>query len=113
MQPRFRGALFRAWRFNSGAGNRFLRRELAIIPLSLKPMEAEPIDELPRGVNWLYEPKYDGFRCIAFRDGDKIDLQRRNRDGRLNFVGGSRVYRDAEQIHDLLEPLKGSGGFVW
>ena len=46
-----------------------------MIPLSLKPMEAEPIDELPRGGNWLYEPKYDGFRCIAFRDGDKVDLQ--------------------------------------
>jgi hypothetical protein len=34
-------------------------------------MEAEPVDELPRGKGWLYEPKYDGFRCIAFRDGDK------------------------------------------
>jgi hypothetical protein len=38
-------------------------------------MEAEPVDELPRGKGWLYEPKYDGFRCLAFRDGDKIDLQ--------------------------------------
>ena len=45
------------------------------IPLSLKPMEAEPVDDLPRGKGWLYEPKYDGFRCLAFRDGDKIDLQ--------------------------------------
>ena len=45
------------------------------IPLSLKPMEAEPVDELPRGKGWLYEPKYDGFRCLAFRDGDNIDLQ--------------------------------------
>ena len=38
-------------------------------------MEAEPVDDLPRGKGWLYEPKYDGFRCLAFRDGDKIDLQ--------------------------------------
>ncbi len=45
------------------------------IPLSLKPMEAEPVDDLPRGKGWLYEPKYDGFRCLAFRDGDKVDLQ--------------------------------------
>ncbi len=44
------------------------------IPLSLKPMEAEPVDDLPKG-NWLYEPKYDGFRCLAFRNGDKVDLQ--------------------------------------
>ena len=45
------------------------------IPLTLKPMEAEPVDDLPRGKGWLYEPKYDGFRCIAFRDSDKVDLQ--------------------------------------
>ena len=45
------------------------------IPLWLKPMEAEPVDALPRGKGWLYEPKYDGFRCLAFRGGDKIDLQ--------------------------------------
>ena len=38
-------------------------------------MEAEPVDDLPRGKGWLYEPKYDGFRCLAFRDGNKIDLQ--------------------------------------
>ena len=42
------------------------------IPLWLKPMEAEPVDDLPRGKGWLYEPKYDGFRCLAFRDGDKV-----------------------------------------
>ena len=48
------------------------------IPLSTKPMEAEPVDELPRGKGWLYEPKYDGFRCLAFRDGDKVDLQSKN-----------------------------------
>ena len=33
-------------------------------------MEQEPVD-LPRGIR----AKYDGFRCVAFRDGDKIDLQ--------------------------------------
>jgi ATP-dependent DNA ligase len=38
-------------------------------------MEAEPVDDLPRGRGWLYEPKYDGFRCLAFRDGDDIQLQ--------------------------------------
>lgn len=39
------------------------------------PMEAQSVDELPRGEGWLYEPKWDGFRCIAFRDGDDIRLQ--------------------------------------
>src|SRR5581483_10976961 len=41
----------------------------------IEPMEAKSIKEIPRGENWLYEPKWDGFRCIAFRDGEKIALQ--------------------------------------
>jgi ATP-dependent DNA ligase len=33
------------------------------------------IDEIPRGTEWQYEPKWDGFRCIAFRDGEEVQLQ--------------------------------------
>jgi ATP-dependent DNA ligase len=39
------------------------------------PMEAKSVDEIPTGVEWQYEPKWDGFRCLVFRDGDKIALQ--------------------------------------
>src|SRR5204862_601560 len=39
------------------------------------PMEAKSVEKLPSGDNWQYEPKWDGFRCLAFRDGDKVDLQ--------------------------------------
>jgi ATP-dependent DNA ligase len=39
------------------------------------PMEAKSAEKLPAGDNWQYEPKWDGFRCIAFRDGDRVDLQ--------------------------------------
>jgi ATP-dependent DNA ligase len=42
---------------------------------SFAPMEAQPASELPSGPEWHYEPKWDGFRCLAFRDGDKVDLQ--------------------------------------
>jgi ATP-dependent DNA ligase len=38
------------------------------------PMEALPATELPSGPEWQYEPKWDGFRCLAFRDGKHIDL---------------------------------------
>ena len=38
-------------------------------------MEARSVDEIPIGDDWQYEPKWDGFRCIAFRDGDKVFLQ--------------------------------------
>ncbi|HEY0370223.1 MAG TPA: ATP-dependent DNA ligase, partial [Chthoniobacterales bacterium] len=39
------------------------------------PMEAKSVDEIPTGDEWQYEPKWDGFRCIAFRDGDGVYLQ--------------------------------------
>lgn len=39
------------------------------------PMEAVLVDEPPVGDNWLYEPKWDGFRCLAFRGDDEIYLQ--------------------------------------
>src|SRR6266576_1671465 len=51
-----------------------LKMTLPIRP-PLPPMEARSVDELPVGPEWQYEPKWDGFRCIAFRDGDKIYLQ--------------------------------------
>jgi len=38
-------------------------------------MEAKSVDEIPTADAWQYEPKWDGFRCIAFRDSDKIYLQ--------------------------------------
>ena len=37
-------------------------------------MEAQPATALPTGPDWQYEPKWDGFRCLAFRDGNRIDL---------------------------------------
>jgi ATP-dependent DNA ligase len=56
-----------------------LRQPQYDMPLPLKPplppMEARSVDEIPVGDNWQYEPKWDGFRCIAFRDGDKVFLQ--------------------------------------
>src|SRR5467141_4042825 len=39
------------------------------------PMEARSVPELPRGEDWQYEPKWDGFRCLAFRDNKKVTLQ--------------------------------------
>jgi ATP-dependent DNA ligase len=39
------------------------------------PMEAATADALPAGRDWQYEPKWDGFRCLAFRDGDTVRIQ--------------------------------------
>jgi ATP-dependent DNA ligase len=48
------------------------------VPLDLVPMESEAIDELPAEKGWQFEPKWDGFRALAFRDGDTVHLQSRN-----------------------------------
>jgi ATP-dependent DNA ligase len=38
-------------------------------------MEAKLVDEVPRDPGWRFEPKWDGFRCLAFRDGDEVALK--------------------------------------
>jgi ATP-dependent DNA ligase len=56
-----------------------LKQEFPSIGLPIRPpyppMEAKLVAEIPRGENWQYEPKWDGFRCLAFRKGDKVLLQ--------------------------------------
>lgn len=44
----------------------------------LPPMEARSVEEIPTGDGWQYEPKWDGFRCLAFRNGNEIFLQSKN-----------------------------------
>ena len=47
-------------------------------------MEARQVDELPRGEGWQYEPKWDGFRCIALRNGER---------GRVCWAARARAWR--------------------
>jgi ATP-dependent DNA ligase len=44
-------------------------------PAPLAAMEARSVDAIPRGAEWQYEPKWDGFRCLLSRQGDKVDLR--------------------------------------
>jgi ATP-dependent DNA ligase len=81
------------------------------------PMEARIVDELPVGPQWQYEPKWDGFRCLAFRDGDSIDL--RSKSGQpltryfpevaaaLGALRASRFVLDGE----IAVPLDGAWSF--
>ncbi|HKW76651.1 MAG TPA: ATP-dependent DNA ligase [Terriglobales bacterium] len=55
-------------------GRSFPRIDLPIHP-PYPSAEAKAVKEIPRDSGWLYEPKWDGFRCLAFRSGDKIILQ--------------------------------------
>lgn len=47
------------------------------LPISTmyRPMDADPAAQLPKGAGWFYEPKWDGFRCLAFRDGSSVALE--------------------------------------
>ena len=58
------------------------------------PMLAKRVEELPAGATWIFEPKWDGFRALVFRDGDEVLIQ--SRDGKsLN-----------RYFPELLEPLR-------
>jgi len=48
------------------------------IPPPIEPMLAKPTPELPVGDGWRYEPKWDGFRALVFRDGQEVYLQSRD-----------------------------------
>ena len=58
------------------------------------PMLAKRVDELPAAGSWIFEPKWDGFRALVFRDGDEIEIQSRD-EKPLN-----------RYFPDLLEPLR-------
>jgi len=45
------------------------------VPLDLSPMEAKLVEEVPREPGWRFEPKWDGFRCLAFRAGGEVALR--------------------------------------
>lgn len=66
------------------------------IPITFAPMDARLVDEIPDGPQWEYEPKWDGFRCLAFRDGKHVDLQSK---------GGQPLGRYFPEIVTALEQL--------
>src|ERR1700752_1737393 len=67
--------------------------QLAVSP-PIAPMLARRVGELPHGTGWIFEPKWDGFRALVFRDGDELYLQRRDEEP------------PARSHPELLEPLR-------
>ncbi|HEX2180615.1 MAG TPA: ATP-dependent DNA ligase [Actinomycetota bacterium] len=97
-----------------------------MLPYPVKPQLARLQDRMPSGPGWLYEPKWDGFRCVAFKQGSSVRLQSRNgKDLSRNFAevvqavkqlpdcvldGELVACRDGRQEFDaLLERLAGGG----
>ena len=63
----------------------------------LAPMEALLAAELPEGEGWQYEPKWDGFRCLARRDGDEVTLTSKS---------GKPLARYFPEVADMLRETK-------
>lgn len=61
------------------------------------PMEALSVDEIPQGDDWQYEPKWDGFRCLVFRGGSKVELQSKS---------GQTLTRYYPELVDAVAALK-------
>jgi ATP-dependent DNA ligase len=69
------------------------------LPLHMpySPMESLSVDTIPAGPAWLYEPKWDGFRCLAFRDGKSVELQSK---------AGRPLTRYFPELVDMLRGIK-------
>ena len=66
------------------AGSTFTLTGLPFGP-PIAPMLAKPLAHIPEGDGWLYEPKWDGFRTLVFRDGDALWLQSRDEKPMLRY----------------------------
>jgi ATP-dependent DNA ligase len=66
------------------------------VAMTTPPMEAKLVDAPPEGVGWQFEPKWDGFRCLAFRDGDHVELRAKS---------GKSLSRFFPEVVAMLESL--------
>jgi ATP-dependent DNA ligase len=83
------------------------------LPLTppVQPQLAKSARDLPSGDGWRYEPKWDGFRTIVFRDGDDVHLQSRNGrpmnryfpeiEEQVKQLPGKRLVLDAEMVIEV------------
>jgi bifunctional non-homologous end joining protein LigD len=62
----------------------------------LAPMLARPADKLPEGAGWSYEVKWDGYRCLAVKDGARVTLHSRHATHGTNYPG---VIAAVAQVH--------------
>ena len=89
--------------------------ELFPLPPETSPMEARLVDDLPMEPGWQFEPKWDGFRFLAFRAGDQVELRAKSEKplaryfpevaALLRELGPSRFVLDGELAIPLGETL--------
>jgi len=80
-------------------------------------MESRSADAIPTGANWQYEPKWDGFRCIVFRDGNDVYLQSKAGQPLARYfpdVAGALTRLPSKQFvldGELVVPIEGALSF--
>src|SRR5579859_3235041 len=86
--------------------------DLPVMP-PVSPMLAKLTRDLPVG-DYLYEPKWDGFRCIVFRDGDEVELGSRNERPLTRYfpevIAAIREHLPARCVVDGEVVIAGAGG---
>jgi ATP-dependent DNA ligase len=81
------------------------------------PMEAQLVEKIPIGAEWQYEPKVDGFRCLAFRNGTKLELQSKSGQTLTRYfpeLVATLLKLKAEQFvldGEIIIPSKGGSSF--
>lgn len=55
------------------------------LPTGTAPMEARAADTLPAGDGWQFEPKWDGFRCLAYKHGSAVELMSKSGKSLVRF----------------------------
>lgn len=75
-----------------------VRWQAMTLPVSPEtpPMEAKAVDALPTGPGWQFEPKWDGFRCLAFKDGERVELRAKS---------GKPLHRYFPEVVEALKAL--------
>jgi ATP-dependent DNA ligase len=71
-----------------------------MMPPPFAPMELRSVAAIPDGPEWLYEPKWDGFRCLARRDGERVELMSKN---------GQPLGRYFPEVVDALRKIAADG----
>ena len=73
------------------------------VPLGTHPMEARLVSEIPRDTGWQFEPKWDGFRCLAFGKDGQVELRAKS---------GKTLSRYFPDMVEKLRPFAKGAGFV-
>jgi len=70
------------------------------LAISLPPLEDVTAREIPVGPEWQYEPKWDGFKCRVFRDGDRILIESKSAEQYPDLINAIRRLKPSRFVAD-------------